>query len=76
MIYWKYFNLIASGIILILGIVTVVQFSILVWQRKNKENIRRFKHLAVRFAILAALAVLLQFLSWLVRYLYIWGMIG
>lgn len=75
MIYWKYFNLLASGIILVLGIVTVVQFSILVWQRKNKENIRRFKHLAIRFAILVALAILLQFLTWLVRYLYIWGMI-
>ncbi|MCD8143823.1 MAG: hypothetical protein LUD79_00540 [Oscillospiraceae bacterium] len=75
MILWKYFNLIASIVILVLGIVTVVQFSMLVWQRKNEENIRKFKHLAIRFGVLAGLAILLQFLSWLVRYLYLWGMI-
>lgn len=75
MTLWKYFNLLVSAVILVLGIVTVVQFSILVWQRKNEENIRKFKHLAIRFIVLMVLAVVMQFLSWLVRYLYLWGMI-
>lgn len=75
MITWKYINLFISAAILILGIITVVQFSILVWQRKNDENIRKFKHLAIRFIVLVVLAVVMMFLSWLFRQLYMFGML-
>ena len=75
MTLWNLFNLLVSVVILALGIVTAVQFSILVWQRKNEENIRKFKHLAVRFVLLMVLAAVMQFLAWLVRYLHLWGMI-
>lgn len=75
MITWKYINLFISAAILVLGIITVVQFSILVWQRKNDENIRKFKHLAIRFIVLVVLAVVMMFLSWLFRQLYMFGML-
>ena len=75
MITWKYINLFISAAILILGIITVVQFSILVWQRKNDENIRKFKRLAIRFIVLVVLAVVMMFLSWLFRQLYMFGML-
>lgn len=75
MITWKYINLFISAAILVLGIITVVQFSILVWQRKNDENIRKFKRLAIRFIVLVVLAVVMMFLSWLFRQLYMFGML-
>ncbi len=73
MMLWKCANLLLSAGILVLGIVTVVQFSILVWQPKNEENIQKFKALAIRFVVLMVLAVVMLGVTRLVRYLYLWG---
>ena len=76
MALWKYANLVVSGVILLLGIITVVQFSRLVWQKKTPENVEKFKRLAIRFGVLAGLALVLQVLFRVIRYCYLWGMIG
>ncbi len=75
MLLWKYCNVALSAVILVLGLVTIVQFSILIWQPKNEENIRKFRHLAIRFCVLAGLAIVMQIVFRVVRYLYLWGMI-
>lgn len=57
---WKSFNLILSVVVLVLGVVTVIQFARLVWQKKTPENERKFRRLAIRFGILMGLAVVMM----------------
>lgn len=75
MAVWKWINLIASGVILVLAVITIFQFSRLVWKKKTDENIARFKHLAIRFGVLAVLCILLQIVNYYVRYRFFMGML-
>jgi dolichyl-phosphate-mannose--protein O-mannosyl transferase len=65
---WKWVNLIASGLILLLTLVTLFQFGRLIWQKKTEENIARFHHLAIRLGVLVGLCILLQIVNYYVRY--------
>ena len=72
---WKWFNLIASGVILALTVVTLFQFGRLIWQKKTEENIARFKRLAIRLGVLAGLCILLQIANYYIRYRFFMGML-
>ena len=72
---WKWFNLIASGVILALTVVTLFQFGRLIWQKKTEENIARFKRLAIRLGVLAGLCILLQIVNYYIRYRFFMGML-
>jgi dolichyl-phosphate-mannose--protein O-mannosyl transferase len=72
---WKWVNLILSGVILILAIWTILQFSVLVWQKKTEKNMARFKHLAIRFGGLVLLCILLQVINYIVRYRFYMGLL-
>lgn len=70
---WKIFHLIFSVLILVVGVVTVVQFARLVWQKKTPENERKFRHLAIRFIVLMVLAVAMLILVRVSDYVRLMG---
>lgn len=70
---WKTVNLVVSAVICVLGVVTILQVGVLIWKKRTPENVAKFRRLMIRFGVLVGLALVLNVVSWLIRYAYFLG---